>query len=449
MKVIIIGCTYAGMVAANQILKRQPATEVTLYDRNAVIPSLPSEYDEFGPTDLNAAVPLPVPAIGPEELIATGATIKTGSVVIGVDPNDKSVKVLEMMSDNTTIDHYDKLIIANDPLKQVPSIEGIDSLNVTQFSSQQDLRVILATSLAEKEEVVIGNDLLSLGLVAAYHRQGKNVTLIKDGQPLLDARFAEKFSNRLSKLLADNDIKVVDAQVNGLIDNGIGITVKTTQGEIRADKAAISVAPKPDTDLYKGVLEQNDDGTLVTNDLLQTSNSDIYVVGGSAQVLYNPSKAAVYAPTMSEGARQAVTVAANITGKQVHDFGTQLSASLSIGDTTMAVVGLSVKAAQEAGINADSITIEDNYRPEFMPTTTPVMMTLVWEQETQRILGAQFMSKHDISQSINLISLCIQNQNTIEFLGMYDTMFQPNFDRAFNYVNLLGQAAMAKVDNNE
>ncbi|MQB95338.1 NADH oxidase [Lactobacillus reuteri] len=82
----------------------------------------------------------------------------------------------------------------------------------------------------------------------------------------------------------------------------------------------------------------------------------------------------------------------------------------------------------------------------FMPTTTPVLMSLVWDKDTQRILGAQMMSKHDISETLSLISLCIQNQNTIEFLGMYDTIFQPNFDRPFNYVNLLAQAAVAKED---
>ena len=48
-----------------------------------------------------------------------------------------------------------------------------------------------------------------------------------------------------------------------------------------------------------------------------------------------------------------------------------------------------------------------------MPTTTPVLMSLVWDKDTQRILGAQMMSKHDISETLSLISLCIQNQNTI------------------------------------
>ena len=45
----------------------------------------------------------------------------------------------------------------------------------------------------------------------------------------------------------------------------------------------------------------------------------------------------------------------------------------------------------------------------FMPTTTPVLMSLVWDKDTQRILGAQMMSKHDISETLSLISLCIQN----------------------------------------
>ena len=138
-------------------------------------------------------------------------------------------------------------------------------------------------------------------------------------------------------------------------------------------------------------------------------------------------------------------MAQNINGGQVKDSGTQLSMSLNLDGTYMASLGLTYERAKAAGFDADTVTIEDNYRPEFMPTTTPVLMTLIWDKDTQRILGAQMMSKHDISETLSLISLCIQNQNTIEFLGMYDTMFQPNFDRPFNYVNILGQAAMAKA----
>ncbi len=55
------------------------------------------------------------------------------------------------------------------------------------------------------------------------------------------------------------------------------------------------------------------------------------------------------------------------------------------------------------------------------------------------------MSDYDISQSANLLSVCIQNQNTIDDLAMVDMLFQPNFDRPFNYLNILAQAAQEKV----
>lgn len=446
MKVIIIGCTCAGMVAANQILKEQPTTEVTLYDRNAVIPSLPSEYGMFAPSDFNASHSIPVSALGTDELMSAGAKVKTGSIIIGVDPKNKTVKVLDVLSDDQTIDHYDKLIIASDPVKIPPSITGIDSNNVAQFSSQQDLRVLLASSFLDSQVIVTGNDPLSLGLVEAYRCQKKDVTLIVGNEPLLSDYFAKEYSKRLEKILEDSHVKVMNAQIENLADNGLGVVVNTDQGEITADKIAISVAMKPDTDVYQGFLKLNEDGTLVANEFLQTSDKDIYVAGGSAQVKFNPTNQNIYAPTLVEAARQGLIVAANILGKRVSDLGTQLSTSLSICDTTMATVGLTFEAAQAAGINADTVMIEDNYRPEFMPTNASVLMSLVWNKDNQQILGAQLMSKHDVAQAIDLISLCIQNKNTIEFLGMYDTMFQPNFDRTFNYINLLGQAAMVKAE---
>lgn len=446
MKVIIIGCTCAGMVAANQILKEQPATEVILYDQNAVIPSLPTDYSMFGPADFTASLPLSVPALGTDELMSAGAQIKTGSIIIGVDPKNKAVKVLDMLSDAQTVDHYDKLIIASDPRKVAPSIIETDSNNVAQFSSQQDLRVLLASSFLDNQVIVAGNDPLSLGLVEAYRQQKKDVTLILSGEPLLASYFAGEYSKRLAKILEDSHVKVMNAQIESVADNGLGITVSTDQGEITADKLAISVAIKPDTDVYQGFLKLNADGTLVTNGLLQTSDENIYVAGGSVQVKFNPTGQNIYAPTLDTAARQALIVAANITGKRVSDLGTQLSTSLSICGTTMATVGLTFEAAKIAGIDADTVMIEDNYRPEFMPTNASVLMSLVWNKDNQQILGAQLMSKHDVSQAIDLVSLCIQNKNTIEFLGMYDTMFQPNFDRTFNYINLLGQAAMVKAE---
>ena len=69
-------------------------------------------------------------------------------------------------------------------------------------------------------------------------------------------------------------------------------------------------------------------------------------------------------------------------------------------------------------------------------------MQLVYEVGTTRIVGGQIMSKYDVTQSANTLSLAIQNKMTIEDLAYVDFFFQPHFDRPWNYLNILAQAAV-------
>ena len=409
MRVIIIGCTFAGMTAASQILRSHPETEVTIYDRNAVVPSITYDINDYA--DQGAEQPCLRTELSVDQLSLMGADIKMGSLVMNIDPEQKLVKVMKMLDDAISEEHYDKLIIATD-----------------------------------QRIAVIGDDPLSLGLVDAYRQKGKEVTLFTNGEPVLHHNFEEEYSKRALDILTAANIKVVTAEhVTELDDNGVGITVVTDGGSYSVSRAIVAAGQKPDTSILNGVVDMDENGVIAVNEFVQTSDPAIYAIGGSTTIHYNPTDEDIYQPQPTEAVRQAAIVAQNVNGGQVKDSGTQLSMSLNLDGTYMASLGLTFERAQAAGFDADVVTIEDNYRPEFMPTTTPVLMSLIWDKNTQQILGAQLMSKHDISETLSLISLCIQNQNTIEFLGMYDTMFQPNFDRPFNYVNILGQAAMAKA----
>jgi pyruvate/2-oxoglutarate dehydrogenase complex dihydrolipoamide dehydrogenase (E3) component len=46
------------------------------------------------------------------------------------------------------------------------------------------------------------------------------------------------------------------------------------------------------------------------------------------------------------------------------------------------------QAAIDAGLNVKEITINDNYRPEFMPTFEKALLKVVYEEESGRIVGA-------------------------------------------------------------
>jgi NADPH-dependent 2,4-dienoyl-CoA reductase/sulfur reductase-like enzyme len=201
---------------------------------------------------------------------------------------------------------------------------------------------------------------------------------------------------------------------------------------------------RPSTELLKDKVDMLPNGAIIVDKYMKTSNPDIFAAGDSAVVHYNPTDSVSYIPLATNAVRQGLLVGANINEDTLAYRGTQGTSGLYLFGWKIGSTGMTIENALNSGIDADFVYLEDNYRPEFMPTTENVMMQLVFEKQTKRILGAQLMSKYDITQSANTLSLAIQNKMTVEDLAISDFFFQPHFDRPWNYLNLLAQEALNK-----
>ena len=71
-----------------------------------------------------------------------------------------------------------------------------------------------------------------------------------------------------------------------------------------------------------------------------------------------------------------------------------------------------------------------------------VHMKVYYDEDTHRVLGAQFMSKHDVSSAIAALSIAIASDWTLEQLALADIFFQPEFDRPWHFINVLAMAAL-------
>lgn len=70
---------------------------------------------------------------------------------------------------------------------------------------------------------------------------------------------------------------------------------------------------------------------------------------------------------------------------QHHDLhGNPITSSLQLCDNSMSSTGMTLESARAAGFDADAVTFEDNYRPEFMPTNAKVIGTVVWDRATTK-----------------------------------------------------------------
>jgi NADPH-dependent 2,4-dienoyl-CoA reductase/sulfur reductase-like enzyme len=448
MKVIVVGCTHAGTSAVKSILTNHPEAEVTVFERNDNISFLSCGIALYVGGVVKDAAGLFYS--NPEELASLGATVKMEHEVESIDVENKTVTAKDLKSGSEETVSYDKLVMTTGSWPIIPPIPGIEAKNILLCKNYNQANVIIERAKEAKRVVVVGGGYIGIELVEAFVESGKEVTLIDGLDRILNKYLDKPFTDILEKELVDRgvtlalgeNVKEFQADADGQVNKVI-----TPSQEFEADLVIMCVGFSPSTSLLKDKVEMLPNGAIIVDEYMKTSNPDILAAGDSAVVHYNPSSTTNYIPLATNAVRQGLLVGYNIAENTLAYRGTQGTSGLYLFGWKIGSTGVTLESAKMNGLDVEATVFEDNYRPEFMPTTEKVYMELVYEKGTNRIVGGQLMSKYDITQSANTLSLAVQNKMTVEDLALSDFFFQPHFDRPWNYLNLLAQAALKDITN--
>lgn len=445
MKVIVIGCTHAGTFATQQILTENPDVQVTVYERNDNLSFLSCGIALW--VGGHVSDPNKMFYSSPETLQKLGATMKMKHDVLSVDTKAKTVRVKNLQTGEESTDSYDKLVMTTGSAPVIPPIDGIHNDKVKLCKNWTHAKTLKDMADQIDSVVVIGAGYIGAELAEQYAVTGKKVTLIDALPRVLAKNFDQTITDRVETEYREHGVHLaLNQKVTSFTDAGEQITVKTDQDSYTADIAVMAAGFRPATELLKDKVDMIANGAIVTNDYMQTSDPDIFAAGDASVVHYNPTGKNDYIPLATNAVRQGILIGKNIVKPTEKYLGTQASSAVELFDKTIASSGLTVSGAEARGVKVASVTLEQNYRPEFMLTTTPILMELTWDPQTHEIKGGAFYSSYDCAQSANVISLAIQKKVTIEELAMVDMFFQPNFDQPINYVNALAGAAVAKAN---
>lgn len=447
MKVVVVGCTHAGTSAVKSILANHPNAEVTVYERNDNVSFLSCGIALYVGGVVKDAAGLFYSS--PEELTSLGAKVKMEHDVESIDVDHKTVTAKNLKTGAEETVSYDKLVMTTGSWPIVPPIPGIQSTNVLLCKNFNQANVIIEKAKDAKKVVVVGGGYIGIELVEAFVESGKEVTLIDGLDRILNKYLDKPFTDVLEKELVDRGVTMAlgeNVQEFKADAQGNVAKVITPSQEFEADMVIMCVGFKPNTTLLTGKVDMLPNGAIEVNEYMQTSNPDIFAAGDSAVVHYNPSGTKNYIPLATNAVRQGMLVGHNLTEEKLAYRGTQGTSGLYLFGWKIGSTGVTLESAKLNNLEVEATVFEDNYRPEFMPTTENVMMELVYEKGTNRIVGGQLMSKYDITQSANTLSLAVQNKMTVEDLALSDFFFQPHFDRPWNYLNLLAQAALKDIN---
>lgn len=443
MKILVVGCTHAGTAAVVNLKELYPESEITIYEKNDNI------------SFLSCGIALNVGKViesteslfynSPENLAKSGVITKMKHEVLDIDFDVKSVKVKDLITGEEFADDYDKLVLTLGSWPIVPKFEGGDLENIVLCKNYDHALNIIEKAKDAQNVIVIGAGYIGVELVEAFEMQGKKVTLI-DAENRIMAKYLDKeFTDVAEKEFADRGVNLVLGEkvkkFNG--ENGKVTEVVTDNGAYKGDLVVLCIGFAPNTNLVKGKLDTLSNGAIIIDEYMRTSREDVFAAGDCCVVKYNPANEERYIPLATNAVRMGTLVAKNIVKPTLKYMGTQGTSGIKIYDKCIASTGLTEEGAKlTTSINADSVTITDNYRPEFMPTYESATVKLVFDKDSRRIIGGQICSNVDLTQYMNTLSVVIQNEMTVEELAMTDFFFQPHFNKPWSLLNTVALKAL-------
>lgn len=443
MKIIVVGCTHAGTAAVVNLKELHPDSEITIYEKNDNI------------SFLSCGIALNVGKViedtkslfynSPENLAKLGVVTNMKHEVLDIDFDKKVVEVKNLITGDTFKDNYDKLVLTLGSWPIVPKFEGGDLKNIELCKNYDHALTIIEKSKNAKNVIVIGAGYIGVELVEAFEMQGKNVTLI-DAENRIMAKYLDKeFTDIAEKEFSDKGVKLVLGEkvqkFNG--ENGNVTEVVTENGTYKGDLVVLCIGFAPNTKVVKGKLDTLPNGAIIIDEYMRTSREDVFAAGDCCVVRYNPAGDKRYIPLATNAVRMGTLVARNIEKPTLKYMGTQGTSGIKIYDQNIASTGMTEEVAKATtSINVKSVTVTDNYRPEFMPTFEPATVKLVFDGDTRRVIGGQIISKIDLTQYMNTLSVVIQNNMTVEELAMTDFFFQPHFNKPWSLLNTVALKAL-------
>lgn len=442
MKIVVIGGVAAGMSAASKIKRVDSGAEIVVYEKGSFL-----SYGACGLPYYVAGINedyTKMIARTKEEFEKLGMKINIRHEVVKVIPENKQILVKNLEDNKLFTDSYDKLMISTGTVPVVPPLKGKDLRGVYVLKTLED-GMILKKALEGSEVkniVIVGGGYIGIEVSETLLHTGKNVRIIE-----LSPRIIQPFDTEITEMavniMMEAGIKFnLNEKVEELIGTEKVIGVKTDKGSYEADLIILAIGVKPATEFLKNsgiTLARN--GAVVIDREMRTNIQDIYSAGDCAEVYNKVKEENSFIPLGTNANKCGRLAGENIIGKHKKYVGTLGSAAIKILDYELGRTGLSEGEAKALAIDYKTVFVKAYDHPSYYPEPTPIWIKLIYEERTNRILGAQAMGEKGAVLRIDMFAIAIHNNMTTMDLGMTDLCYAPPFSGVWDAVHIACNAA--------
>lgn len=445
-RILIVGGVGAGASAATRARRLDEQADIVIFER--------SGYVSFA----NCGLPYYVGKIITERkklLVQTPGMfrrrfrvdVRVQHEVIAIDRAQKRIQVKNLAGGETTWERYDKLILCPGADPIVPPIAGADAPNVFVLRNIEDTDAIYAylEEHAVKSVAIIGAGFIGLEVADALTHRGVPAYVVE----LLDQVLAPldvDMACIVEKHVREKGVPVhLGAGLKDLtVSDGRVTQVGLTDGRrLDADAVLLSIGVRPNSRLAADAgLELGQRGGIRVNEHLQTSDPDILAAGDAVEIVHavtgQPALIPLAGPANKHG-RQAGEMA--VADRRLPAARVEGTAIVKVFDLAVGVTGLSVKAAERAGISARHVVVRRPHHVTYYPGAEPMVVKIVYRADDAKLLGAQIVGREGVDRRIDVAAAVLHFGGTIDDLAELDLAYAPQFGAAKDPLNIAGFVA--------
>jgi len=456
LKIVVIGGVACGPKAAARARRVNPDAEITLVEKGRYISyagcGLPY-YIAGAVPELEGLMTTSSGALRNPEFFEKNKAIRVlaGTEALEVDRENKRVKVKNLDTGDTDTLEYDKLVLATGAEPVVPPIEGMSLKKVHKLRKPEDARTLREKIEAgEAERVcVIGAGRVGLETLDAFEAQAVDATVVELADQilptLLDPEMADYVTGELKKsvnLLLGEKVLRLEGDPDGAVNK-----VVTDKREIEVDAVLVGVGVKPNVELAKKAgLELGPTGAIAVDEHMRTSDPDIYAGGDCVECAHLVTGNKVYNPLGSVANRHGRVIGSNVAGLDETFPGVLGTSVLKTLGTNISKTGLGEIEARKLGYKVCTSLIPAGDKSHFFPGGKYVLLKLVADADTRKVLGAQAVGPGDVVRQIDTIAAAISFGATADQVANLDLCYAPPFGSAISNVAHSANVVRNKTD---
>jgi rhodanese-related sulfurtransferase len=179
---------------------------------------------------------------------------------------------------------------------------------------------------------------------------------------------------------------------------------------------------------------------------MRSSDPDIYAAGDCVECTDLVTGKPFYVPMGSTANKQGRVAAINICGGQDEFPGVLGSTVCRVFDFCVARTGLTEAAARQHGYETTTVLVPESDRPHYMPTAKALIIKLVVDTGTRKLLGAQAVGPGDGDKRMDVAAMAITAGMTVDQLSKVDLCYAPPYSPALDNIITAANVARNKLD---